>query len=730
MILTELLPAPRAAAAKRLKRLLVVEDSATQAHQLRAILTAENMEVELAGDAEEALRLTTLIPFDLVIADIGLPGMSGIDLCQLLKRDLGKSDLPVMLMTSLSDPMNIVRGWECGADNFIPKPYDANQLVDRVRAMLEKSANRGIKAREAGVHAVFQGKNLTINSDKEQIVDLLIRTFEDIARTNRELQTSKAELTAAKRKVDEHALKLEELVRTEEARRTQAEQALVESERRYRRLVEFSPDAIFINQANRIVFANKPFLNLVKAATLDEVLGKPVLSFVHSDFHRKFRERVRQLEAGKPVPLSEEKLMRLDGKAIDVEISASPLQDDGVMAVQMVCRDISDRKALEAQFYQSQKMEAVGKLAGGIAHDFNNLLTVILGYSEFMLMQLQDGESMKDLVRDIHKAGERAAHLTNQLLAFSRKAVIEPRTLDLNAIVVNMESMLKRLIGEDIGFSADLAESLDKIKADAGQIEQVIMNLAVNGRDAMPKGGKLEIQTRNVSLDAAYSAMHPGVKPGKYVMLSLADTGCGMSAETKSRIFEPFFTTKGPGSGTGLGLATVYGIITQCGGHCEVDTELGKGTTFSIILPAVEANDVSSDSVHATNALPVGAETILLVEDEDEVRCITKLMLQRLGYSVLEARSGDDAIRQCESVAHPIDLLITDVVMPEMGGQNVAEAISARRRSIKTLFVSGYADDAVVRHGVFKSEVAFLQKPFTHAALASKVREVLDHIQA
>ena len=729
MIATQRLNMLQGCKSNHVCNILVVEDSATQAHHVRNILASDSIKVEIASDAEEGLALATAIPFDLVIADIGLPGMSGIELCELLKSDLREHDVPVILMTSLSDPMNIIRGLECGADNFIPKPYDAENLVARVRTILRKKTTRNKNSREAGVEVVFQGKTLTINSDKEQIVDLLIATFEDIARTNRELQTSKAELATAKRKVDEHARKLEDLVRAAEDKRNRAEQALVESERRYRRLVEFSPDAIFINQANRIVFANKPYLQLVGAVSLDEVLGRPVLAFVHPDYHAKMAERVRHLESGRPVPLSEEKIVRLDGKVVDVEISASPFQDDGVLAVQMVCRDISSRKALEAQFYQSQKMEAVGKLAGGIAHDFNNLLTVIVGFSEFILMQLKDGDRIKDHVRDIHKAGERAAHLTKQLLAFSRKAVIEPKILDLNSLVENMESMLKRLIGEDIDLSAELSPTLGKIKADAGQIEQVIMNLAVNGRDAMPKGGKLTIRTSDVAIDANYAATHPSIMPGRFVMLSITDTGCGMSDEVKNHIFEPFFTTKGPGNGTGLGLATVYGIVTQCGGHCEVDTEQGRGTTFRIYLPAADAPESSSDSIHGGRVLPCGKETILLVEDEDEVRCITKMMLQALHYTVLEARSGNEAIGLCESHGSRIDLLITDVVMPEMGGQQVAELVSARRRGIKTLFLSGYADDAVVRHGVLTSEAAFLQKPFAQIGLANKVREVLDQVR-
>ncbi len=298
--------------------------------------------------------------------------------------------------------------------------------------------------------------------------------------------------------------------------------------------------------------------------------------------------------------------------------------------------------------------------------------------------------------------------------------------LDLNYVVANAERLLRRLIGEDISLAATLAPALGKVKADAGQIEQVIMNLAVNARDAMPQGGKLTIKTCDVERGNDYAMLHPHVKPGRYVVLSVSDTGCGMSEEVKAHIFEPFFTTKGPGKGTGLGLATVYGIVTQWGGHCEVETEVDRGSSFNIYFPALEGPQLSSDSSHDGKTPPRGRETIMLVEDEDRVRAITSKMLQGLNYTVLEARSGEEAIRLCQSHTDPIHLLITDVVMPKMCGQQVAEHVAACRQGIKTMFISGYTDDAIMRHGIEKSKVAFLQKPFTHLSLANKVREVLD----
>ncbi|MFL5245246.1 MAG: response regulator [Gemmataceae bacterium] len=709
---------------KRVNRVLVVEDSLTQAHQFVGILASEELEVEMALDAESGLRMLQTTDFDLVITDIGLPGMSGIALCKKIKDDPTKCDIPVILLTSLSDPLNIIRGLECGANSFIRKSCEADQLVARVHSILDKRVSNG--EFQEGVDVVFQGKSLRINSDKNQILDLLITTFEDIVRNNQELQENKAELLTAKRKVDDYARRLENLVRSTEDKRSRAEQALVESERCYRRLVEFSPDAMLINRAGKIVFANKPCLKLFGASAPEEVLGKSILEFVHPNDHATLTERIRHLQSGKPVPLSEAKIVRLDKALVDAEVSVSPFQEDGVPAVQIICRDISDRKALEAQFHQAQKMEAVGKLAGGIAHDFNNLLTVILGLCEVLVPQLPVGDPMHCHILRIQGAGKRAADLTRQLLAFARKAVLEPKVLDLNALVMNTEMMLQRLIGEDVNLTADLSPELDRVKGDAGQIEQVIVNLAINSRDAMPLGGKLTIKTSNIELGSDYAMLHPHVKPGCYVMLAVSDAGTGMSDEIKARLFEPFFTTKGPGKGTGLGLATVYGIVTQSGGHIEVHTEVGRGTSFNVYLPSVDGivdEDPSSDDPETA---PHGTETIMLVEDEDEVRWITKLALECLGYTVLEAAHGAEAICMTECYPEPIHLLITDVVMPDMGGAEVAEKVAAIRPEIRALFLSGYTDDAVVRHGILESEVAFLQKPFSRTDLARKVREVLD----
>jgi two-component system, cell cycle sensor histidine kinase and response regulator CckA len=392
--------------------------------------------------------------------------------------------------------------------------------------------------------------------------------------------------------------------------------------------------------------------------------------------------------------------------------------------------DITERKRLEDQFRQAQKMEAIGHLAGGVAHDFNNLLTVVTGYTDLLLLDGALTESHRGMIAEIKHAAERASGLTRQLLAFSRRTVLEPRTLDLNALVREHENMLGRLIGEDVQLRTNLDPRIEPVRVDPGQVGQVIVNLAVNARDAMPTGGKLTIETRSVTLDDTAAAAIADATPGRYVLLAITDAGVGMTADVRARIFEPFFTTKGPGKGTGLGLATVYGIVKQSGGFVVVDSEPDRGSRFGLYFPALPKSASVPATMSAGNLLAGGAETILLVEDEDAVRRTIRAALRRAGYTVLEARGGPQALRIAVGDAASIDLVITDVIMPVMSGPELVERLARQRPGLKVLYLSGYTDDAVVRHGVLQAEVSFLQKPFNMTALATKVRQILDESPA
>jgi PAS domain S-box-containing protein len=418
---------------------------------------------------------------------------------------------------------------------------------------------------------------------------------------------------------------------------------------------------------------------------------------------------------------------RKDGTLFSERATISAVRDESGKIKHFVAvkKDVTHEIQLEDQLRQSQKMEAIGQLAGGVAHDFNNLLTAINGYSSLALQRIAVDSPIKSYLEEIKKAGDRAANLTRQLLAFGRKQILQPVPINLNDIVTDMNKMLRRLIGEDIVLNAKLDPNLKTIKADSGQIEQVLVNLVVNARDAMPSGGNLTIETASIELDSEYAGKRVGVVPGRYVMLAVSDTGIGMNEATRARIFDPFFTTKDKGKGTGLGLSTVYGIVKQSGGNIWVYSEEGRGTTFKVYLPQIETAE-KIESLKPETEIPHGSETILLLEDEDIVRNLTCQILESAGYKVVEAARGEEAIKSFKAENGSIDLLLTDVVMPEMSGKEVADRICELRPSMKVLFMSGYTDEAIVHHGVLDSNVQFIQKPFTPAALAIKIREVLE----
>jgi len=517
--------------------------------------------------------------------------------------------------------------------------------------------------------------------------------------------------------------------------RKTTEAALRESEARYRALFDQAADSIMLVDAAE----PEPIImdaNIAACAayghTRQEMIGLPFARLMFEGDAPLSPERIVRLKAGETLTF-EARHMAPDG-ARSVEVSARPIEIGGRTAIQIIDRDVTERHKLEARLRQSQKMEAIGQLAGGVAHDFNNLLTIINGYSQLLMNELDEADPLWDEANEIRKAGDRAATLTRQLLAFSRRQVLQLRVLNLNDIVSGMARMLERLIGEHISLDTRLAGDLGNVRADAGQIEQVLVNLAVNARDAMPDGGALTIRTTNIVVDAALAAEHAGLAPGQYALLSVSDTGCGMNDEVKAHLFEPFFTTKGPGKGTGLGLATVYGIIKQSGGSIYVRSEPNQGAAFDIYLPRVDERSEANATPGGKLPLPKGKETILVVEDEANVRDLVARTLQRLGYRVLQAANGVEALDLWERRSGPIDLVLTDIVMPEMGGVELSRQLHERDRAVKVAFMSGYADSHAAgtrgQRGSPDLEAMFLPKPFTVEILGLKVRAFLAHRQA
>ncbi|TLY34911.1 MAG: response regulator [Nitrospirae bacterium] len=495
---------------------------------------------------------------------------------------------------------------------------------------------------------------------------------------------------------------------------------------------------IATDELGRVTFLN-PLAQALTGWTQGEAMGKAlneVFDAIDKTTRRPLENPVTRILREGPIQVGTHSLLRVrDGTERAVEHSGAPiLNNEGeIVGIVMIFRDITERiraaealRQTEEQLRQSQKIEAIGQLAGGVAHDFNNLLTVIKGYSELLLGSRELADSQRKNAEEIKSAADKAAQLTYQLLAFSRKQVLQPRVLDLNVVVTNLESMMRRLIGEDIEIVFVPCPTLGRAKADQGQIEQILINLAVNARDAMPKGGRLTIETANVDLDQAYTQQRMEVLPGRYVMVAVTDNGCGMDTKTQDHIFEPFFTTKEFGRGTGLGLSTVYGIVKQSGGYIWVYSEPGRGSTFKIYLPRIEGEGDAAQPETRIAASYDGTETILLVEDEEVVRNFIRQALRRKGYVVLEARHSREAFLICGQHENRIQLMITDVVMPGMSGRELAERLVSSHPTMKILYISGYTDDAVIRHGIISNEVAFLQKPFTPDNLARKVREVLD----
>ncbi len=518
---------------------------------------------------------------------------------------------------------------------------------------------------------------------------------------------------------------LHEAGRRREKRRV--EQDLIHNQQWLSAVIEASRDGIAVFDVGTLLSANPAFFTLYGYDAVQEIAGCDVAEIMGADAKLSLQAFEADWRSGrKRAALAEFRSKRKDGSQIEVEASVSMAAIAGKTYLVAVVRDIGDRRRLEEQLRQSQKMEAMGQLAGGVAHDFNNLLTAITGYCQLALHNLDPNNPLCFDLKEIQKAADRAASLTKQLLTFSRKQPVAPKIVNLNVVVAEMDKMLARLIGEHIELKTTLYEPLGQVKADPGQLEQIILNLAVNARDAMPEGGKLIIKTANVRFDEEAADLQLGTPAGQFVMLSVSDTGCGMDGETQSHIFEPFFTTKEPGKGTGLGLSTVYAIVKQNGGRIRISSEPMRGTTFRIYLPGVDPSRSEISRSAVGTPCEKACETILVVEDDEIVRKVVLQVLIREGYVVLEARNGSEALECCRNFSDQIHLLVTDVVMPGINGWELAQRVVALRPQIKTLFISGYSEASPLLRESQDSDAQFIQKPLTPESFAAKVRTALD----
>ncbi len=700
-------------------RILVAEDSPTQAEHLRLLLEEQGYRVEVAANGAEGLQKVKQARPDLIISDVVMPGMDGYAFCQAVKSYAASRKVPFILFTDRHGPADIIEGFLQGADNFIPKSSSDDYLLERVRRILEQLEHRRKGQLSVDILVRIGEREISVSADKQQMFELLIATLEETGRINDQLKD-------AQRLLQQHAQDL--VAKVEERTRE-----LREAQQRLQHVVSSSPSVLYtLRVEGRELVPAWVSENVERFSgyTPQEIAGAGWWAErVHPDDRAIVTAQIATLLSERHVA-REYRFRHRDGTYHWVRDEQILIEDAaGQREVVGSWSDVTERKRLEAQLLQSQKMESVGRLAGGVAHDFNNLLGVITGYGDLLQRDVGPRHPAFARVTEIRKAADRAAALTRQLLAFSRKQVLEPKVLDLNAVVADIEKMLRRLIGEDVQLVTVLGGDLGRVKADPGQMEQVIVNLAVNARDAMPEGGKLIIETGNVDLDAAYARGRPDARPGAHVMLAISDTGHGMDTETLSHMFEPFFTTKEQGKGTGLGLATVYGIVRQSGGHITVYSEPGHGTTFKVYLPRFaedEDEEVPMTRAAVAEPAPSGTETILLVEDEASLRVMIREILESAGYEVLEGPTPEEALAAAGAHAATIHLVLTDVVLPRLSGRQVAEALRSSRPDVKVLFMSGYTDDAISHHGILDPGTHFIQKPFTTDGLLRRVRQVLD----
>ena len=649
---------------ERPARILIVDDEENDRQLLQVLLAAEGFIVDAAGSGAEALAIIAREPPDLILLDVRMPDMDGYQVAETIKSNRALVPIPIVMVTVEDDRDTMMRALALGVEDFLVKPVHRDELYMRVRNLLRLKA------------------------------------------------------------YGDHQGRYSQLLEREASARTAA---LIASEQRYRALFESARDAIAVLTREGVVREMNQRWEDIVGVSREQLRGRHIRDFAAPGQETANVESYERMIASNGAVSAPLRIATADGSSLVMEFSHAIIEVAGESLVLAIGRDVTEHRQLEEQLRQAQKLEVIGQLAGGVAHDFNNILTAILGFCDLLLMELGPNDAGRTDVFEIKTAGERAAGLTQQLLAFSRKQILQPSVLDINDAIKGMELMLRRLIPAHIDLVVSLQGEIGAIKIDPTQLEQIVINLVVNAADAMPRGGKLTVETSNVHLDEHYRRRHLPVTPGDHVMLAVSDTGVGMDDVTSRRVFEPFFTTKELGKGTGLGLATVYGIVKQSGGDIWVYSEPGHGSAFKIYLPAVTAQ--LSSTVKTTTAPETalrGSETILLVEDDEAVRRLARLILERAGYRIVEAKNPRDAVLAADQFGERIDLLLSDLIMPESEGPPLLDRLVPARPDLRVLYISGYADEAVVRHGVIVEGTPFLQKPFTPLALCGKVREVLD----
>jgi two-component system cell cycle sensor histidine kinase/response regulator CckA len=691
--------------------ILAVDDTPESLALLVRILGAAGYVVRPADSSELALAAVAASQPDLILLDVRMKGMGGLDLCRRLKASKKTSQIPIILISAFAEVKEWVEGLRLGAADYITKPFQTEELLSRVATQLSvRRANVALEVHEAALYQT----NTLLNAEivgRQRIEDELRRS-----------------LVRAERS------RLAMLSTLEDQKRT--ENALRENEARLRDITFSMGDWVWETDEHGVyTFSSEKGVDYF-GLTRKDVIGKTPFDFMTPDDAKRLPAVFLDIAARKaPIKDLENWNIKKNGERICLLTNGVPILDDAgnLKGYRGVDKDITEHKRadeekrnLEARLQQAEKMESVGRLAGGVAHDFNNMLAVILGYSELALRQSDPAEPLHADLTEIHKAATRSADLTGQLLAFARRQTVAPKVLDLNETVAGMLNMLRPLIGENIDIKWEPAEGLWPVKVDPSQIDQILANLCVNARDAISGVGTLTIEMGNCRFDDQYCAANQWCAPGDFVRIALSDTGCGMDKDTLSHLFEPFFTTKVMGKGTGLGLATVYGIVKQNDGFLNVYSEPNLGTRFTVYLPRHVGNAAQAQSEVEARPSARGRETILLVEDEPAILMLTRRMLEHQGYTVLASSAPADAIRMAKEHSGEINLLMTDVVMPEMNGRILARNLRSVYPLVKRLFMSGYTADVIARHGVLDEGVHFIQKPFSQGDLAAKVRDALD----